>query len=51
MKNYKEIFWDSLWYFKMNNLEYDFMLPYENSAHDILIPNKNLAITISGSTA
>ena len=23
MKNYKEIFWDSLWYFKMNNLEYD----------------------------
>jgi len=48
MKNYKEIFWDSLWYFKMNNLEYDFMLPYEGSAHDILIPNKNLAITISG---
>jgi len=24
------IFWDSLWYFKLNNLEYDFMIPYEN---------------------
>ena len=50
MKNYKEIFWDSLWYFKMNNLEYDFMLPYENNVRDFLIPNKNLFITISGST-
>ena len=28
IKNYKEIFWDSLWYFKLNNLEYDFMQPY-----------------------
>jgi hypothetical protein len=49
MKNYKEIFWDSLWYFKMNNLEYDFMLPYENNVCDFFIPNKNLSITISGS--
>ena len=24
------IFWDSLWYFKLNKLEYDFMIPYEN---------------------
>jgi hypothetical protein len=29
---YGGIFWDSLWYFKLNNLEYDFMLPYENKS-------------------
>ena len=28
MMKYSNIFWDSLWYFKLNNLEYDFMLPY-----------------------
>ena len=28
MLNYSTIFWDSLWYFKLNNLEYDFMQPY-----------------------
>ena len=28
MMNYATIFWDSLWYFKLNNLEYDFMQPY-----------------------
>ncbi len=30
MIKYGGIFWDSLWYFKLNNLEYDFMIPYEN---------------------
>ena len=30
MLKYGGIFWDSLWYFKLNNLEYDFMIPYEN---------------------
>ena len=29
MLKYGGIFWNSLWYFKLNNLEYDFMLPYE----------------------
>ena len=28
MIKYSTIFWDSIWYFKLNNLEYDFMLPY-----------------------
>jgi len=28
MMNFSTIFWDSLWYFKLNNLEYDFMQPY-----------------------
>ena len=28
MMKYSNIFWDSLWYFKLNNLEYDFMMPY-----------------------
>ena len=49
IKNYKEIFWDSLWYFKLNNLEYDFMLPYEENIHEETILNKNLYITIKGS--
>ena len=29
MLKYNNIFWNSLWYFKIKNLEYDFMLPYE----------------------
>ena len=49
MKNYRDIFWDSLWYFKLNNLEYDFMLPYGQTAHDITEHNRNLYITIKGS--
>ena len=28
MFKYSNIFWNSLWYFKLNGLEYDFMLPY-----------------------
>ena len=28
MIKYSNIFWNSLWYFKLNKLEYDFMLPY-----------------------
>ena len=48
-KNFKEIFWNSLWYFKLNKLEYDFMLPYDSSIRDIFAPNKNLFITIKGS--
>jgi DNA-directed RNA polymerase subunit RPC12/RpoP len=29
MLKYSNIFWNSLWYFKLKKLEYDFMLPYE----------------------
>ena len=29
MLKYSNIFWNSLWYFKLKHLEYDFMLPYE----------------------
>ena len=28
MMNYSNIYWGSIWYFKLNNLEYDFMQPY-----------------------
>ena len=28
MVKYSSIFWNSLWYFKLNNLEFDFMQPY-----------------------
>ena len=49
MRNNKDIFWNSLWYFKLNKLEYDFMLPYEENMQEDIIPNKNLYITIKGS--
>ena len=49
MKQYRDIFWDSLWYFKLNNLEYDFMLPYAVNIREKLLPNKNLYITLKGS--
>ena len=29
MLKFNNIFWNSLWYFKLKHLEYDFMLPYE----------------------
>ena len=29
MLKYNNIFWNSLWYFKLKHLEFDFMLPYE----------------------
>lgn len=32
MLKYGAIFWDSLWYFKLYQLEYDFMLPYETKS-------------------
>jgi hypothetical protein len=50
IKSYKEIFWVSMWYFKLNNLEYDFMLPYEDDFHVKMIPYDNLYITIKGFT-
>jgi hypothetical protein len=50
MIKYSNIFWDSLWYFKLNGLEYDFMLPYyyrlapilpDTKFNIILVENKN----------
>ena len=35
MMNYSTIFWDSLWYFKLNGLEYDFMQPYYYKLEEI----------------
>ena len=49
MKNYRDVFWDSLWYFKINNLEYDFMLPYTQNVQQTMVPNRNLYITLKGS--
>ena len=46
MLKYNNIFWDSIWYFKLNNLEYDFMLPYEKS-YDKEKYNSNIEITTS----
>ena len=44
MKNYRDVFWDSLWYFKLNNLEFDFMLPYQQYLEKMVF-NKNLSIS------
>ena len=35
MVKYSSIFWNSLWYFKLNGLEYDFMQPYYYRLEDI----------------
>ena len=45
MMNYSTIFWDSLWYFKLNNLEYDFMQPYYYKLEDIK-PSPDITITL-----
>ena len=39
-------FWNSLWYFKLNNLDYEFMLPYEHNMDNINF-NINQEITTS----
>jgi len=43
MFKYSNIFWNTLWYFKLNNLEYDFMLPYEKE-FDNGIVNTNIEV-------
>ena len=46
MLKYNNIFWDSIWYFKLNGLEYDFMLPYEKT-YDNEKYNSNIEINTS----
>ena len=43
LAKYNNIFWNSLWYFKLYNLEYDFMLPYLKKCESPII---NSAINI-----
>ena len=43
MFKYSNIFWNTLWYFKLNNLEFDFMLPYEKE-FDEQIFNDNIEV-------
>ena len=38
--NYPDIFWSLIWFFDLNDINKNFMLPYENAFHD-LEPNKN----------
>ena len=45
MLNYSTIFWDSLWYFKLNGLEYDFMQPYYYKLEEIK-PYPELTISL-----
>ena len=44
MLKYNVIFWNSVWYFKLYNLEYDFMLPYQQYL-DKMIFGKKLSIS------
>ena len=39
MMKYPSIFWNSLWYFKINGLEYDFMQPYYYDLTEIKTKN------------
>ena len=45
MMKYSSIFWNSLWYFKINGLEYDFMQPYYYRLQAIK-PYKELKVTL-----
>ena len=44
LDKYNTTFWNTLWYFKIAHLEYDFMLPYEHNIEDIHF-NDNQVIT------
>ena len=43
LEKYNTTFWNTLWYFKINHLDYDFMLPYEQNMNDFSF-NKNIEI-------
>ena len=45
MMKYSSIFWNSLWYFKINKLDYDFMLPYYYRLQEIK-PYKELKVSL-----
>ena len=45
MMKYSSIFWNSLWYFKLNGLEYDFMQPYYYRLETVK-PYKDLKVTL-----
>ena len=45
MMKYSPIFWNSLWYFKINKLDYDFMLPYYYRLQEIK-PYKELKVSL-----
>ena len=44
LEKYSTTFWNTLWYFKINNLDYEFMLPYEHNMDNIIF-NINQDIT------
>ena len=44
MLKYNNIFWNSLWYFKLKHLEYDFMLPYEEGINKEIDDYLNICI-------
>ena len=37
--NYNPLFWNAIWYFKINKLPFDFILPYEDNIFHKLIKN------------
>jgi hypothetical protein len=45
---FNAVFWDSIWYFKLKNLEFDFMLPYEYNPNMNIFNNLNGHIKVYG---
>ena len=35
LEKHSTTFWNTLWYFKINHLDYEFMLPYEHNMEDV----------------
>ena len=40
-KNYKDIFWNLVWFFELNNMDISFMLPYSYESCNILNDNQS----------
>ena len=40
-KNYKELFWNLVWFFELNNMDISFMLPYSYESCNILNDNQS----------
>ena len=44
--NYPSLFWSCIWYFKLNKIDYEIMLPYESNIFKTKTKNLNNFITI-----
>jgi hypothetical protein len=49
-KNYTNFYWNALFYFSINGLNFDFLLPYVKDNKENLIPNNNIYVNNNSST-